>query len=847
MNNKKQNSSPSLVCVGASAGGLEALERFFNNCPNNLGVSYVVIQHLSSNYKSMMDDLINRYTTMPVKMIKAGMALEPDTIYLIEAGTIIRLKELAFQVDRRLDGELSLPIDIFLQSLAENELRKKIAVILSGTGSDGSRGAISVNAHGGFVIAQDPADASFDGMPNSVISTGIVDDIQKADNIPNVLKNYLKVEVNAKIKKKIDVDGYSEDENLDRIYNKLFIEFGINFKEYKEATVLRRIERRMQVKHIAQYSDYANLIEQDPIEPLALRRELLIPVTSFFRDAGVFEALTKKVISKLVKNAKPRDEIRVWVPGCSTGEEPYSILMLFIEELEKQESSCAIKVFATDVNPEVIDTASKGVYPESIRNEVPDDYLKKYFTSHSNGYAINSDIRRHVVFAVHNLLTDAPFTQMNLVSCRNTLIYFGNTAQKEAIHRLQYATKLSGYLFLGKSESLSINIDHFKSLDRKYKLFQCINKVTANTTNPVFSATRYGVTKSALRKSIAKSGVTNIKHLAELEIKKHFTPLTLLINSEHEVVHIYGDNTDMLIIKPGTISYHVGSLIPEKVAPVAMALLYRLDKEDGMISSDIVMIEDPKGHKRYVRLTGWRIDDRESFKHYILSLINVDRSEVNQSFSETVDINEEHVEHIKQLELELTATRESLQSTIEEQETTNEELQATNEELMASNEELQSSNEELQSVNEELNTVNAEYHEKMIILNHINADLNAMSRATGIATVFVDHKQQITRFTPSSSEIFKIRKQDVGRPINEIVHILNYPDLYKDISYTTDSGETKEIEVLSNDNQAFLVRIVSYRLPSLDKYGAAISIIQSKSYGSFQSVIDAMAEHVAVL
>lgn len=838
----------SVVCVGASAGGLEAIEAFFKNCPKNLGASYVVIQHLSSSYKSMMEDLINRYTSMPIKMIEQGMQLEPDTVYLIEAGTTISLINGFFKVEKKPEGSFSLPIDIFLQSLTESELHKVIAVILSGTGSDGSRGALAINAKGGFVIAQDPEEAGFDGMPNSVISTGIVDYVMKVKDMPSVISRYLKMGVKPQKPDKAlqhKTEDLSASAQYKRILSKLHREFGINFNLYKEATVERRIERRMQVKHIADFHTYANFIETDPTEPVALRSELLIPVTNFFRDEQPFQFLKSKVIDQLVKDSEDNDELRIWVAGCSTGEEAYSIAILFDESIRKYNKYCSYKVFATDANPDVINLASQASYPYAIVNEIPANYLDDYFIKDGHQYQIKSVIRDRVVFAVHNLLSDAPFTKMDLVSCRNTLIYFKSDAQKEVMKRLQYAVKQDRYLFLGKSESLVTNVDSFKLLDRKNKLFLCTNRSTTLLNAMSFTLSKH--------EPMAKNG-TNLKpsqinqaqYEAEKLIKSEFTPLSILVSNTFEVLHIYGENTKLLQVKPGAINNHVGNMLPDKLSPVALALIYRLNKENGKISSDIVDISENKNENKYVKLVGWAVRQDDLPVHYAISILENEQLPTGLA-SATIDVNKVNTDRIKQLEIELHATRESLQSTIEELETTNEELQSTNEELMASNEELQSSNEELQSVNEELNTVNAEYHEKMSELNRINADLDVMSSSTGFASVFVDANLCVTRFTPDAKSIFRIREQDHGRPLDDVVHNLMYPELYTEISKVINTGKTVEREVKSRSGSAYIVKIIAYQMPSHHQLGAVISFVETKGFGSFQAVMDSVPQHIAVL
>ncbi len=835
-----------IVCIGASAGGLEAIELFFQNCPSDLGAAYVVIQHLSSHYKSMMDDLVNRYSSMAVKMIESDEVPEANTIYLIQAGTTITLEKNRFKVQSKLDGELSLPIDIFLQSLADDKVPTTIAIILSGTGSDGSRGIHDIHAQAGFVIAQVPSEASFDGMPQSAISTGMVDNIVSAAEMGNIVARYLKSGDKPEQERFYASFVDEPEQHRNRILEKLLTELNISFGFYKEATVNRRIERRMQVKHIADLAKYAEVVEKDPNEVFALRKELLIPVSSFFRDPNTFQFIYDDVLQKIIETKKPGEEIRFWVAGCATGEEAYTYAILLDAKLRELNKRINFKLFATDVNPDIIEKASRGEFSENAKTEIPPTFLKTYFTASEKHITINQDIRQRVVFAVHNLLADAPFTKMDLVSCRNTLIYFTQEAQQEALQRMQFAVNQDGFLVLGKSESLMTQTDYFSQVHKSFKIYVCDEKSPAIANMLKYSSQGQNYKVKRLGKKSFAGKRDEIERIAESEIQSNLIPLCLLVNQHFEILHIYGQDTSLLSIRSGIVSNKVSSVLPDKLAPVAIALIQRLVAVGKPSQADPVLI-DINGEVNEVKLKGWQSDTDTEHPYFILSF-DTQRIESDAEYkSETIDVPVDLKHRIQQLEAELGATRESLQTTIEELETTNEELQATNEELMASNEEMQSSNEELQSVNEELNTVNAEYHEKMSILNRINADLGAMSLSTGIATIFVDDQQNLTRFTPDASFLFKVREQDLGRPLNEIVNLLEYPALFDDIQSTIESGITRENEVMGPDNRGYLMRIVSYKLPSVNKLGAAISLIESESFGSYHKIIDALPEHIAVL
>lgn len=841
-----------VVGIGASAGGLEALERFFKSCPNTLNASYVIVQHLSTQYKSMMDDLIHRYTTMPVHMIEDGLVLQPNEIYLIPAGKLVTLKKDTFCLTNKTDHAFHLPIDVFLKSLAEEFGPKAISVILSGTGTDGSRGSVQINAAGGFVIAQSPADAKFDGMPTSLIATGVVDEVLDVDNIPARIAEHISNPVaigKPYVLNDTSIIGSDIPDDLEAIFLILANQTGIDFKEYKWATVSRRLERRMQVNKVKSLRDYRAILLESKEEVIALRRELLIPVSCFFRDEEPFEHLKTEVIPNIIQSANSSDGIRIWVAGCSTGEEAYTLAILFLEAISVQNNYIPLKIFATDINPEILETASQGVYPDSIASEVPETALKRYFIEDGQGrFSIIPEVRQCIVFAKHNLLTDPPFTKMNLVSCRNTLIYFKSSAQDVALQKLQYALKDKGYLFLGKSESLTINAKKFEIIDSKSKLYRAIEPVFVRDMDARTLKTRYHTEKSSgvLAKNYQPSEDSFVSKAMNV-LTQTYLPCSVLVDSEMDVVHIFGEPNHFLKLKGGAHNSNLSHLLHEKLAPIVTTLFYRLKKCNQAIETQRLGL-DLDNHHYDLMLGGQPITLGEGVCQYLIVISTLMKSSDSQAINVT-SFDNDNSERIHQLELELAATRESLQSTIEELETTNEELQATNEELMASNEELQSSNEELQSVNEELNTVNAEYHEKMNILNQINADLDAMGKATSIATIFVNEKLHITRYTPDARLIFKLRDHDIGRPLNEMSHSLLYEGLFDDLEEVIASGVSKEREVVSKEGQYYLVRIVFYRLTQLTQ-GAVVSFIDIsaiKQSANLQTVIDALPEHIAVL
>ena len=842
-----------VVCIGASAGGLDALERFFKTCPTDLGAAFVVIQHLSPDHKSMMGNLLGRYTAMPVIMVEDAMPIEANTVYLIPPGAIMHISAGHLHLTPKSTRGLTLPIDIFFSSLAEIYGPRAAGVILSGTGTDGTRGAEAIEAAGGFLMAQDPETAKFDGMPRSAIATGFIDAVLPAEDLPGRLEAHVR---NLPVQPPPPPEAPAVEHALmsipeltAAILHRLHRQGGIDFADYKPATVMRRIERRMQVRHTPGMHQYLDLLDHDTSEVLTLRREMLISVTSFFRDPDAFQLLYDKVISPLVAEADAGETLRAWTAGVATGEEAYTLAMLFIEAFEEHRRWLNLKIFATDADPQCVERASAGQYPESAAAELSAERLGRFFVKTKSGYDVKNELRQSIVFARHNLLSDPPFTRMDLVVCRNTLIYFRPGAQERAVRALQFAVKEGGALMLGSSESLSTATDGLKAVSVRHKIFRRIGPTAppiaslraglAHPRHPAGAHAAAAPRRAAEGAALADAGVS--------VLLDRYAPPAMIVNAQHEAVHLYGQVGRYLKPREGSASLAIPRLLPESLVPVASALLFKASRDRTVLSSDPVDVRAADGERIAVRLSAHPIDGQEDMCllcfHAGPPLALAEES--------AVDVDAETMARIGQLERELAATRESLQATIEELETSNEELQATNEELMASNEELQSSNEELQSVNEEMNTVNAEYLEKVQILNRLNADLDSLAKAAGLATVFVDSHLLVRRFSPDATRLFRLRDADVGRRLDDIQHDLDYPGLVADLERTLKADHMVEHEVKTKDGRRIhLARILPYLVPSTGERGVVATFIEVTAYHDarrLQSILDAMPEHVAVL
>jgi two-component system CheB/CheR fusion protein len=821
-----------VIAIGASAGGLDALERFFAALPAESGAAYVVIQHLSPDHKSMMDNLLARHTAMPIQVATHGMPLARDQVFLIPPATQMTLAAGRLQLAPKPEHGLSLPIDVFFRSLAEQVGQRAVAIVLSGTGSDGARGLLRVNEEGGLVMVQAPASARFDGMPRAAIATGLVDAVLPPDQLAQRVVDYLRSEPphhdgagGAELTRRLPLSEQYLTA-LDAVLAAVQAACGINFRDYKPGTVIRRVERRMQVRHCRSFTEYLAILQSDSNELSALRRELLIPVTRFFRDTEAFDILANDVIPRMVEAHEGSEPLRVWVAACATGEEAYSIAILFMEACTRLSKWPALKIFATDIEQDYLEYASAGVYPETIAAEVSPGRLERFFLHRAGSYVVRNELRAHMIFARHNLIEDPPFTRMDLVSCRNMLIYLQPRSQDAAVSRLHYALAPGGVLFMGPSETLGPLQEDFATISAKHKLYRVVRRGRAVIGSDAPSRAT-PLRRSLSRRPLAGGDGSLQQDALTLLLTEH-TPPALLIGRDRSLVHVFGAARRYLQIPTGDISLDVVSLLPQELAASAAAMIHAALKEGAVRRSHPVPLTTADGAER-VRL------------HVRPVLPSAPQRDEHTAADAGV---------LLLFERELASTRANLQTTIEELETANEELQATNEELIAANEELQSTNEELQSVNEELMTVNAEYQEKVDVLNRVNADLENVARATGIPTLFIDEELRLARFTAEATHLFKIKPSDVGRSIEDFANLLDYPEFFTELRRTLSDGTLIQREVADREGRWHLVRIQPYAQSQHAARRAVVSFIdvtRLKDAQRLQAVLDALPEHVAVL
>ncbi|MCR5344125.1 MAG: response regulator [Butyrivibrio sp.] len=807
-----------VVGIGASAGGLEALQQFLTFLPSNTGMAFVIIQHLAPNHKSMLVDILGKYNSMPITEIEDGMFVERNHIYMIPPKYNVEIHNNVLNLKEQNSQEISHPIDIFFRSLANAYENRSVAVILSGTGSDGTNGIRAIKEQNGMIIVQSPESAKFDGMPRNAISTGFVDLMLKPDSIARELAHIAKSVVDAEAQL-----GSTDDDLLSKIFTILKNVTNINYAYYKQTTILRRIERRLVVTHNRNLREYVNYMNNNPEEAKLLAKEVLIGVTSFFRDPDYFEVLKETVVKKLITNSHPDDELRIWVAGCSTGEEAYSIAILFAEAMEELSVHRGVKIFATDLDPDSIGTAVRGVYGNNIIEDVSVARLSKYFTRKGNKYVIHHDIRKMIIFAQHNVFQDPPFGKLDLICCRNVLIYFQAVLQRNLFAIFHMALSDRGYLFLGRSESVIDYSDVFRVVSADEKIF--IHYAEGNA--PTHEQFAYSMSNiDAPIEPINVNGMDdddsiNYKaHELDTSVLEALMPATVLVNEKNELVRSYGNCSRLITIPAGQVTLDIFQLIRAdmKIALSTALKEARLTNERKAYSNIPVDID---GKSEFVSIVANPINDSHGQKTDFTAVSFLRGREDLKIDMQEYKIDLAASKRISDLEQELKVTKNSLRQTVTELESTNAELQAANEELLTANEELQSSNEELQSVNEELYTVNSEYQSKVTELAVANNDIANFLASTLIGILMVDKDLNIRKYTEYISSEFSIADQDVGRSLRYISFNFATIDLMAKCREVLDTVEPLEQRCASVAGKTYLIRIAPYH----DINGADESVV----------------------
>ncbi len=823
------------VGIGASAGGLEALESFFTHMPPESGLAFIVIQHLSPDYKSMMVELLGKRTAMKVCRAEEGMVVEADTVYLIPPRkllTIFHGKLLLRDTDH--NRGINLPIDVFLRSLAEDQGDKGVAVILSGTGSDGVRGVRAVKEAGGLILVQNEESAKFDGMPRAAIGTGLVDIILPPEEMPERLLAMVNTPMNVKLDRSRDSLLVSDEDNLTKIYAMLREHSHVDFTYYKRSTINRRIERRMTVNQVHDLAGYVQMLHERPGEVNILYRELLIGVTSFFRDREVFDDLAETYLPQVIKNAQ-NGTLRFWVTGCSTGEEAYTLAILARECMDKMGVYPDLKIFATDIDREALIYAGNGQYPESIAADLPTGVIGKYFIHMGDTYKVIRPVREMVVFAHHNIIKDPPFTKIDLLSCRNLLIYLETILQQKVMSFFNFSLNPKGILLLGSSETPGEMITYFETLNQRHKIYRSLGKkrlpseVQSIADPPYHKSTKnfrsLGLPRRELRSAQEEERVQ--ERLLQ-SVAGDYLPLVAVVNDKMELVHLVGNWENLLFLPPGKIVYDIAKMVPKEIGiPLSTGLQKVFNHNDDVKYSNIRF--SVEGKTNTIQMHIRRLAGRKNQEPLAAVFVSEVKKEecapgtLSGTDFREYDISKEAENRIRDLEQELQFTKENLQATIEELETSNEELQATNEELLASNEELQSTNEELQSVNEELHTVNYEYQGKIMELTEMTNDLDNLIASTHIGTIFLDENLEVRKYTEEITGIYRIQASDLGRHFSNFKHeILNIEPL-DIIKRVVKTGKMSETEVQCSDGKWYLMNVLPYDVGGNEPSGIIVT------------------------
>jgi two-component system, chemotaxis family, CheB/CheR fusion protein len=839
-----------IVAIGASAGGLEAFEQFFKNMPENSNMAFILIPHLSPEHKSIMPEILSRYSRMSIVQAENGTKVKPNCVYIIPPNKDMSILNGTLQtfdpVERR---NIRHPIDFFFRALAQDRGEKAICIVLSGTGTEGTLGLKAIKGEGGLVLVQDPKTAKYDGMPASAVATGLADYVLPPDQMPSILVSYAKIPA-LRLSRPAAEHAAGLLDELQKIFIIIRTRTGHDFSQYKHNTVMRRIERRMAVLQIESIGDYVTYMRNNPPEVDTLFKELLIRVTNFFRDPEAYDALREKAFPLILRGKQTGQPIRIWVPGCSTGEEAYSLAILFHEECQKLKVRHHIQFFATDIDAGSIEIARSGMYPNSITVDVSPDRISRYFTKKDTVFKIKDEIREMVVFAEHDINKDPPFSKMDMISCRNLLIYVNADRQKRLLPLFRYALNSDGILFLGSSETVGDNTDIFSVLDKKWRIYKArrAEVLPLSLTDLRFKKETLIGARMPQMPEIKKTRDISIAEITEKLLLARYAPSCAVVDQEGTIVFLHGRTGKYLEPATGKASMNILDMAREGLRPDLRSALRKASSKKADIEVERLHIKT-NGSFQTINLSVHHIKQPEHLQGLLLVVFQDLPTVKPEKTGKPRSVSERKLkERIEELELDLKSTREHLQSTIEELETSNEELQSSNEELQSANEELQSTNEEmetskeeLQSSNEELMTVNAELQDKMDELSQANNDMTNLLSSTKIATLFLDNNLCVKRFTPDVIDVINLIQSDLGRPLSDITLKIDYSNLAKDAEGVMAALGMKEKIVQHVDGAWYLARIIPYRTSKNVIEGVVITFVEITEQRRMQALQDAVA------
>lgn len=822
-----------IVAIGASAGGLEAIHEFFDHMPANASFSFVVIQHLSSDYKSLLVELVGKHTHMKVFEAANNMTIQQDCVYIIPNNKLMTVSHGRLRLAEK--SQVKAPntaIDHFLYTLAKDKKEKAIAIILSGTGTDGTKGIQAIKENGGMVIVQDPATAKFDGMPNSAIASGNADFILP----PPEMSHELFIYVNEEPVKVLE-NGKINEQLLEEIFKIVHLQSGNDFNLYKTPTIIRRIGRRMNENGIKSLDDYVEFLKTNKREPGILAQDFLIGVTKFFRDDKAFEAFGEQ-LEQVVSSKQNGDTIKIWVCACSTGQEAYSVAILANEYVEKSGKKIDVKIFATDIDEKSIEIAAKNQYPDSIKKEIPAPYFKKYFVQDGLFYSVLPAIRKMVVFAKHDVIKSPPFIKNDMVTCRNMLIYVNNVLQEKILSVFHFSLIKGGYLFLGSSETASSLKDGFTEISGKWKIYEKTGTINYASYNTYNTSTRSQLVNDKKKTVAADFVMSPIEKSFSNFLTRDLGYAGIYVDKSYIMQDAIGDYRKYLSLPEEKIELNVLKMVPKAVSIMLNTALRKAWKDQ--VATHLKRVKfDKKDQETYLNISV-QPPEQDNGPGFTLIIFGESTMETlhekdGMGMLEIHDGNQN--EYIFELEAELNETRSNLQLAVEEMETTNEELQSTNEELLSANEELQSSNEELQSLNEELHTLNTEHQLKIKDLVDLNDDLDNYFRSTDIGQIFVDAGMFIRKFNGAAISMVNLIEADIGRSIEHISNNIKAQNLNIDIQQVLNDGHIIEKEVQIRNGQSSLMRIMPYIRKDRKTDGVVITFVDISKLTELNNII----------